>query len=315
MLNHRIVELTTTDPAEFEVALQPWELMCRPIDAGNFRHHLLLLQTPQLMMYSESYGLGVHVQGITPPGVVGFCIPQGAGRESKYWGVSHDEASLPASLSGPVEGRLVHGHEQIIIFVDETYLRKVLSPSFYEALIKSARLHQIRTTSAIETNLEAWVTSTLNRFAATPELIGSQSATQATIEQLVDHLTGIAGRLAPATDIHSSPERKHALVRVIDFLRHDRAANVPLHKLCEIAGVGERSLQYAFREELGLTPKEFMIRRRLHAARQELLCLKGSETTVTEVALNYGFTELGRFASLYKKVFGESPSATLGRRS
>lgn len=287
--------------------------MCTPSDAGSFQHRLLLLQTPLFMMYTESYDLGVHVRGMTPPGVIGLGVPRRAGRQSKYWGISHEEASLPASLSGPVEGRLVNGHEQIIIFIDQNYLKQSLSPLLYETLLVNAQNHRIRTTSKIERTLENWVIETLRRFAVNPGLIESEAGIEAALEALIDHVACIAVSLSPTTDVQSPSARRRGLFRVIDYLRQDPAANLPLHELCGIAGIGERSLQYAFREELGLTPKEFMTRRRLHHARQDLLFLERGETSVAEIALKYRFLELGRFAGEYKRIFGELPSRTLMR--
>jgi AraC family ethanolamine operon transcriptional activator len=52
---------------------------------------------------------------------------------------------------------------------------------------------------------------------------------------------------------------------------------------------------------------------RLESAQRVLLAARSGITTVTDVAMNHGFFQLGRFSADYRRVFGELPSETLGR--
>jgi len=81
-----------------------------------------------------------------------------------------------------------------------------------------------------------------------------------------------------------------------------------------VARVSERTLRYAFRDELNLSPLDFLRRLRLHAARRELMDAEGALPRVTDVANRQGFLELGRFAADYRRLFGEVPSTTLAHR-
>jgi AraC-like DNA-binding protein len=51
----------------------------------------------------------------------------------------------------------------------------------------------------------------------------------------------------------------------------------------------------------------------MNLARRALRNAHTANTSVTEVAMQLGFWELGRFAVQYKSLFGESPSTTLRR--
>jgi AraC family ethanolamine operon transcriptional activator len=49
----------------------------------------------------------------------------------------------------------------------------------------------------------------------------------------------------------------------------------------------------------------------MEAVRRALVTAPPGRATVTRIATEYGFYELGRFAGIYNALFGERPSETL----
>jgi AraC-like DNA-binding protein len=54
--------------------------------------------------------------------------------------------------------------------------------------------------------------------------------------------------------------------------------------------------------------------RRMHLAHRALLDADPQTATVTAIATEHGFWELGRFSVEHRRLFGETPSACLQRR-
>jgi len=98
--------------------------------------------------------------------------------------------------------------------------------------------------------------------------------------------------------------------RACEFLRAHAGENIRIGEVSRAAGISERALRNAFHREHGLSPKQYDLRERLQGVRQALRDGPTS-ATVTAIASQYGFFELGRFAGLYKSAFGESPSQTI----
>ncbi len=90
----------------------------------------------------------------------------------------------------------------------------------------------------------------------------------------------------------------------------------PLHapELCGTIGVSERTLRLCCAEFLGVSPSRYLRIRRLKMVRTELRKTDSAMTSVAAVVRRHGFGEPGRFASLYRSVYGETPSATLRLR-
>jgi AraC-like DNA-binding protein len=64
-----------------------------------------------------------------------------------------------------------------------------------------------------------------------------------------------------------------------------------------------------------MSPKRYLLRRRMAFVRRALRAAEPDAVTVTDVATRYGFGQLGRFAVGYRRLFGELPPDTLQRRS
>ncbi len=99
--------------------------------------------------------------------------------------------------------------------------------------------------------------------------------------------------------------------------------------ICTAFRLSRRSLARAFQDSLGVGPMTYIRLLRLSQTRRALLAARrhGSSSPggssqaegaaapgVTGIALGHGFTELGRFAQLYRRMFGETPSETLRAR-
>ena len=168
--------------------------------------------------------------------------------------------------------------------------------------VKSARENfelGLRIAVAAEESPEIFDDSNFARYGAQVEFLDSLLAT---IESC-------------GNDEHVDTDRKRRPYSQIVKTCEDYTLNLDerrpyLSELCAVAHVSERTLQYAFQDIMGMSPLTYLHRLRLHRARDELRHAEKGSTTVTDVALNWGFWHFGEFSRAYKNCFGEVPSRT-----
>jgi AraC-like DNA-binding protein len=83
--------------------------------------------------------------------------------------------------------------------------------------------------------------------------------------------------------------------------------------VCATIEVSQRTLRTCCAEFLGVSPGRYIQLRRLNVARGLLRHADPDTTSVAEIARRSGFSELGRFAAIYRMAFGELPSTSLVR--
>lgn len=302
---------TTRDPAEFELALQPWELLCYPQSAGTFLHRITAIRSSKFIVYRERFSLPVHIQGLTPEGMLAFSVPLSYEEEPLYWNQARADGTMPAALPGPLDARLSRGHAQLIAMVSVEHLRQVLTDESYDRLVMAAGSRCFSLSPRMIGAFAQWGCELLDAVESRPSAFSTLTASEAVLQELICHLLRISSKLPPERPTSRFQTRQLGLARALEYLRHRQDSRPSVEELCRVARVSERTLRYAFCEEYGLSPSEFILRRRLHAVRQQLNASDPQHTTVSEVATRYGFTELGRFSAQYRRLFGVRPSRSL----
>lgn len=102
--------------------------------------------------------------------------------------------------------------------------------------------------------------------------------------------------------------------RVVMYIDEHVKDELSPESLANIANMSIRSLYVMFEQRMGETPRRYVLRKKLERIKAALLDPLCPVSSITELALDYGFSHLGRFAGDYKALFCELPSRTLARR-
>jgi AraC-like DNA-binding protein len=163
-----------------------------------------------------------------------------------------------------------------------------------------------------------WGKRLVDTAARRPELFNDRkdqrSAAQVEMVETLLATLGATRDFEPTDADHVHQSRTLVVKAAEDYALSHADERVYVTDLCRAAAVSERALEYAFKETMGLTPTAYLIRLRLHRARQALLAATQASTTVSAVALDWGFWHFGDFSRAYRECFGELPSDTLRRK-
>jgi signal transduction histidine kinase/DNA-binding LacI/PurR family transcriptional regulator/AraC-like DNA-binding protein len=117
-------------------------------------------------------------------------------------------------------------------------------------------------------------------------------------------LTHISDALTRKRKLSSEAQR---LVRQAMIYLHDHfSESITRGDIAQHVGLAEDYLTHCFREEMGMTPIAYLNRYRVNQAKRRL---KETERTITEIALDIGFSDSGYFSRVFRRETGMSPDA------
>lgn len=94
-------------------------------------------------------------------------------------------------------------------------------------------------------------------------------------------------------------------IDIIDYLNENYTCDLSLEEIASYTGRSLATFKRDFAKVSDLSPRKWIIRRRLEAARD--LIMSGRKT-VTEACFDVGFKNLSHFSRIYKEAYGIAPS-------
>ena len=147
-----------------------------------------------------------------------------------------------------------------------------------------------------------------------PETIANPNVARGLEQSLIEALLDC---LRPGGDQFedTAAQRRHATImrRFRRLIEETPDQSIYIPELCEKLGISDRTLRAVCQTHLGISPARYLVLRRMNLARRALLDAAPGTATVTEIATQFGFWELGRFSVDYRALFSEPPSITLAR--
>lgn len=195
--------------------------------------------------------------------------------------------------------------------------------------LRGVALDSLRAASASQLGQRSWLTPGMHEQRVAPgaelelqqRLLRTVGFAQAAAQRGHDLAAGLAvaaseagaalARVLSGTERPSgslSPgDRRDIVDATLAILEANPHGPVSVSAVCGALGVGERMLERAFQERLGVSPRAYERERRLRAA-HGLILTQGDRLSITDIAMSFGFWHLGRFAGAYTSLFGCSPS-------
>jgi len=305
------------DPTLHEEAVKPWELLT-DLPAGEpFLHEMRYLSAPSFTVYEEHFSCAVRLRGQSPPGFIVLAVPIRLPPKSTCWKDPWAQEQIPTLADGALDVLLGGGHRQLVVLVAPALAQRELGEERAETLERLRRSRWLPSTERRISRLRDFLLGLIGAVTAAPLLLRNP-VTMRSIE--ADLIRNIAEAVRVPSGNPSGLRANDArmgggrlVARMLEYVRATDPVSLSIPQLCEAAGVGQRNLEYAFRDTFDLTPFGFLKLRRLHSARHRLLLAESADMAVSDIAYQEGFYHLGRFAAAYQSMFGEYPSTTLQR--
>lgn len=295
--------------------LSPHRLV--PADEAAFQARVHVARLPAVALFYLRYGTELTVDVPQVDGYVAVTVPLTGGMQIDHGGervvATAQRSSAVISPGDDIRMRWSESFSMLCLRIDvravRESLRRLTGDECRRPLRFGSAVADGRAADAIYgiARLLQSAFETAGTAECLPGLLGRQLQEQVLTTFLTSrphNYTELIFRSA------ANPSRRYVR-EAIDLIESEHVADLTVGSLAQLVGVSVRALEQGFRRDVEKAPHQYLHDVRLMRAHDELCRSSPGETSVTQVALRWGFGHQGRFAAYYRARFGRSPSHTL----
>jgi AraC-like DNA-binding protein len=306
--------LTFTEPDAYYAVHRTRRVEGFITESGNFQAELTVIDFDRLWMTRGEETLARVLNLATDSGRTKIWFPTSRSKPSTHLdglelspreiGVFRGPMDQHRSSASSDWGAMSLTHEDLAACGEAIIGNPLAAPSF---------THRIRLPQPLVARLSNLHEAAAHLAKNAPDILANPEVARAIEQGLIEvMILSLAG--GDPVDTRSAHRHHQAVMRRLeDVLQASSREPLYMTELCRAAGASYRTLRDCCQEHLGMSPKRYLWLRRMHLARRALRSAHHETATVTEIATNYGFWELGRFSVTYRTLFGEPPSTALRR--
>jgi AraC family ethanolamine operon transcriptional activator len=294
-------------------ALLSWEIEAVQLDRGPFVGELIQARSPAALLSEMTFGRALHQRGEPPRGMRTLGIPADPTQRIYFqnrW--AHGNQLLFFPSGGELDSVSLAGFHVFSVSYEENRVSEIcqaLAGTDYEELLAGRDVVDCSpgALQSLRHAIRQFISSSVRHEDAEGQAESVHRDRGLDLIQTIVEVLTLDEDPRPPEPFRV---RERAVRRSLDLIDASNREPLSVVDLCRMTGVSRRTLEYAFQERFGLSPKAYTLARRLGEVRAELRQDDG-ELSITRIANQWGFHHLSRFAALYRRQFGELPSETI----
>jgi AraC family ethanolamine operon transcriptional activator len=300
---------------EFCHNVRAWDLDYRQLERGRFNSELLIYGDNKIQFSHARLGRKMLQRGASPEGLISFGILADPGIQINWRNIDiSGDMMFVFPDSGELNSISHTDFNVYVISLSEEQINKECE------LLKAPDIRTLLGNHEVFTcqpgpihDLRSWLKQ-IKAILASPTTSLSDGKLLSYIEHgMITRIIRLLSGQHESVAKKRSRKRDLAICTAESIIAESIYEVINISELCEAANVSERTLEYAFQERYGLTPKTYALMFKLNSVRKKLRQSAADELRVCDVARQHGFWHMGKFSSDYKKLFSELPSQTLRR--